>query len=112
MQISTLSATPPLRRQQIKFQIALASALMHAKGMAAPETTTAVEQARVLIDRAEALGEPVDDPLLLFRLLEGLWLASYVAFNGDAMCERAAQFLVFAEKQRAIIPLIMGWGCL
>ena len=108
MQISTLSATPALRRQQIKFQIALASALMHAKGMAAPETTTAVEQARVLIERAEALGEPFDDPLLLFRLLEGLWLASYVAFNGDVMCERAAQFLVFAEKQGAIIPLIMG----
>ena len=106
-QISTLSATPALRRQQIKFQIALAHALMHTKGMAAPETTTAIEEAQVLIKRAEDLGEP-SDPLLLFRILEGFWLAHYAAFNGDAMRELAAQFLALADKQEAITPFIMG----
>src|SRR5204863_3186916 len=40
-QISALPATPPLRRQQIEFQIALAYALMSTKGMAAPETIAA-----------------------------------------------------------------------
>ena len=107
-QISGLSATRPLRRQQIKFQIALAYALMGTKGPAARETTAAVEQARLFIERAEALGDPSDNPLLLFQVLEGFWQASYVAFNGDAMRERAAQFVTLAGKQGAIIPLIMG----
>jgi tetratricopeptide (TPR) repeat protein len=107
-QISTLSATPALRRQEIKFQIALAYALMNTSGVAAREATAALEQARLLIERAEALGEPFDDPLLLFRLHEGLWLRSWLALNGNAMRERAAQFLALAEKQGAIIPRIMG----
>jgi predicted ATPase len=69
--ISGLSATPALRRQQIKFQVALAYALMSTKGPAAPETTAAVEHARSLIETAEALGDPSDNPLLLFQVLEG-----------------------------------------
>jgi tetratricopeptide (TPR) repeat protein len=81
---------------------------MGTKGPAAPEATAAVEQARSLIERAEALGESSDNPLLLFRVLEGFWQASYTAFNGDAMRERAAQFLALAEKQGTIIPLLMG----
>jgi hypothetical protein len=84
-QILGLSATQPLRRQQIRFQIALAYALMGTKGPAALVTTAAVEQARLFIERAEALGDPSDNPLLLFQVLEGFWQASYVAFNGDAM---------------------------
>ena len=53
------------------------------------------------------MGEP-SDPLLLFRILEGFWLANYAAFNGDAMREFAAQFLALAERQEAITPLVMG----
>ena len=106
-QISALSATPPLRRQQIEFQIALAYALMSTKGMAAPETIAALEQARLFIERAEALGEPVGNPQQLL-VLNGFWLANHVAFNGDALRELAARFLALAEKQRAIIPLIRG----
>jgi tetratricopeptide (TPR) repeat protein len=107
-QISTLSTTPPLRRQQIKFQSALAAALINSKGPASPEATAAVEQARFLIERADALGERSDHPLQLFRVLDSLWSASYTACNGDAMRERAAQYLALAEKQGAIIPLIVG----
>jgi tetratricopeptide (TPR) repeat protein len=81
---------------------------MGTKGPAAPETTAAVEQARLFIERAEALGDPSDNPLLLFQVLEGFWQASYVAFNGDAMRERAEQFVALARKQGAILPLIMG----
>ena len=81
---------------------------MHVKGYAAPETKAAVEQARLSIERAEALGEPAEDPLLLFSVLYGFWIANCVAFNGDVVRELAAQFLALAEKQAATVPLMVG----
>ena len=106
--IAALPATPPLRREQIKLQVALLTPLMHVKGFAAPETKAAVELAGVLIEQAEALGEPPEDPLLLFSVLYGVWVANYAAFNGDLMHELAAQFLALAEKQGATAPLMIG----
>jgi hypothetical protein len=76
--------------------------------MSAPETRASFEQARLLIERAQGLGDPSDDPLLLFRILNGLWNASYVGFDGDAMRQQAAHCLALAEKQRAALPLMMG----
>ena len=81
---------------------------MHTKGYAAPETRASLEQARSLIERAKALGEPLEDPLVLFSVLYGFWIASYIAFNGDAVRELAMQFLALAEKQRATVPLMIG----
>ena len=81
---------------------------MHVKGYAAPETKAAAERARLLIEQAEALGEPPEDPLLLFSVLYGFWVANFVAFNGDVVRELAAQFLALAEKQRATVPLMIG----
>ena len=107
-QIATLPGTPTLRREQIKLEVGLVNALMHTKGYAAPETKAAIEQARSLMERAEALGEPPEDPLLLFSILYGSWTANYVAFNGDAVHELAAQFLALAQKQRATGPLMIG----
>ena len=107
-QIATLPATPALRREQIKLQVALITPLFHVKGYAAPETKAAAERARLLIEQAEALGEPPEDPLLLFSVLYGFWVANYVAFNGDVMRELAAQFLALAEKQGATVPLMIG----
>ena len=98
-QIATLPATPALRREQIKLQVALITPLLHVKGYAAPETKAAAERARLLIEQAEALGEPPEDPLLLFSVLYGVWVANFVAFNGDVLRELAAQFLALAEKQ-------------
>jgi predicted ATPase len=103
-----LPATPALRREQIKLQVALINPLMHVKGFGASETKTAAEQARLLIEQAEALGEPPEDRLLLFSVLYSFWVADYVVFNGDVMCELAAQFLTLAEKQRALTPLMIG----
>jgi class 3 adenylate cyclase/predicted ATPase len=105
-QIAALPVTAALRRDQIKLQVGLASALMHVKGYAAPETNSAFRQARELIEQAEALGEPPDDPLLLFSVLYGLWNVGYVAFNGDLMRELAAEFLTLAEKQGATVLMI------
>jgi class 3 adenylate cyclase/predicted ATPase len=107
-QISDLPSTPALRRMQINLQVALVSALMYVKGYAAPESKAAIGQARLFIERAEALGEPPDDALLLFSVLYGLWAASVVAFNGDAVREIAAQFLALAEDQRSPVPLVIG----
>ena len=49
-----------------------------------------------------------EDPLLLFSVLYGFWVASYVAFDGDVMRELAAHFLALAEKQGATVPLMVG----
>ena len=107
-QLGALPSTPALRRKQIELQVALISPLLHVKGYAAPETKAAVEQARLLIDKAEALGEPPEDPLLLFSVLFGSWLAALNAFDGEAVGKLATQFLSLAEKQGATIPLVVG----
>ena len=102
---------PPRPRcvaKQIKLQVALITPLIHVKGYAAPETKAAAERARLLIEQAEALGEPPEDPLLLFSVLYGFWVANIVAFNGDVLRELAAQFLALAEKQGATVPLMIG----
>jgi predicted ATPase len=112
-----LPPTSAQRREQIKLQVALINPIMHVKGYAAPETKAAVERARLLIEQAEALGEPPEDPLLLFSVLYGIWSASYVAFNGDAMRNLAAQIMALAEKHGTTAPLplaprIMGTSLL
>jgi predicted ATPase len=68
-QIAALPATPALRREQIKLQVALVTPLMHVKGF---------------------------------------WVASYVAFNGDAMRELASHFLALAERQGTTAPLLIA----
>jgi class 3 adenylate cyclase/predicted ATPase len=107
-QIATLPSTPSLRREEIKLQIALINSLIHVKGFAAPETKAAVEQARLLIEQAEARGEPPEDPLVLFWVLFAAGTPSFVAFNGDAMREVVTQLLVLAEKQGATASLMIA----
>jgi predicted ATPase len=107
-QIAALPANPALRREQIKLQVMLINPLMHVKGYAASETKEAVERARLLIEKAEAIGEPPEDPLLLFTVLYGFWAANYMAFNGNVMRALATQFLALAEKQGATVPLMIG----
>jgi predicted ATPase/class 3 adenylate cyclase len=107
-QIASLPATPALRREAIELQVALITPLVHVKGYAAPETKAATERAQVLIEQAEALGEPPEDPLLLFSVLYGFWVANYAAFNGGVSRELAARSLSLAEKQGAKIPLMIG----
>jgi class 3 adenylate cyclase/predicted ATPase len=107
-QIATLPATTGLRREQIRAQVALANALMTIKGYAAPETKAALELARKLIEQAEALGEPPEDPLLVFSVLYGVWGVDRIAVNGDAMRDLSAQFLALASKQSATVPLMNG----
>jgi class 3 adenylate cyclase len=107
-QIATLPATPALRSDEIKLQVTLLNSLFHVKGHAAPETKAAAERAHLLIERAEAIGEPPEDPLLLYSVLYGFFLQKFIAFNGDAACSLATQFLTLAEQQRATVPAMIG----
>jgi len=107
-QIATLPGTPALRREQISLQTALITPLIHIKGHAAPESKAAIEQARLLLEQAEALGEPPEDPLLLFSILYGVFVANVMAFNGDVCRDIAAHTLELAEKQSASFPRVLG----
>jgi predicted ATPase len=106
--IKTLPATPTLHSEQIKIQVALITPLVHVKGYASPETRQAAERARLLIEEGEARGEPLQDPLLLFSVLYGRWLASAIAFNGPISRDLASEFLAIAEKQNAEAPLVIA----
>ncbi|MBT1510234.1 AAA family ATPase [Bradyrhizobium sp. SRL28] len=107
-QIETLPSTSDLRREQIILQVALLNTLMHVKGYGAPETKAAVAQVRALIEQAERLGEPPDDPSLLLSALFGQWIVNFINFNGDVARELAARFLVLGEKEGAAVPLMIG----
>jgi class 3 adenylate cyclase/predicted ATPase len=107
-QMATLPAACALRQEQIKLQVALIGPLIHVKGPGAPETKAAVDRARQLIEQAEAMGEPLEDSLLLFSVLYGSWAVNYAAFKGNAMRELARQFLAFADKENAKAPLTVG----
>jgi class 3 adenylate cyclase/predicted ATPase len=109
-QLAALTATPALRRDQIELQVALITPLMLVKGYASLEARAATERARMLIEQAEALGEPPENPLLLYSVLYGAWSTNVVAFNGDALLTLAAQFLALAERQGATVPLLLGHG--
>ena len=97
-QIATLPATPALRREEIKLQVALITPLVNITG-ASRETRAATERAYLLIEQAQVLGEHPDDPLLLFSVLYAAALANFSAFKGDVVRETAAQFLAFAERR-------------
>jgi predicted ATPase len=84
-QIAILPTTPALRREEIELRVALITPLIHVKGYAASETRAAAERARLLIEQAEAVGQPPEDPLLLFTVLYSFWVVDFVRFNGDAM---------------------------
>jgi predicted ATPase len=81
---------------------------MQIKGFAAPETKAAAEQAQLLIEQAEELGEPPEDPLLLVSVLYSFGAANVLAFDSDVCCDFAARFLAVAEKQGATVPLMFG----
>ena len=67
-----------------------------------------MEQANLLIEQAIALGEPPEDPLLLFLVLYGFWIANFFAANCDVCRELAERTLTLAEKQQALVPLAVG----
>ena len=107
-QLATLPTTSALRQEQIELQVALITPLMIMKGYSSPAAKTATERARILIERAEARGEPLENPLLLFTVLYLGWATNFGAFNGNALRTLSAEFLAVAEKQGAPFPIMLG----
>jgi class 3 adenylate cyclase/predicted ATPase len=107
-QIATLAGNPALRAQQIKLQVGLANALYHTKGFSAVETKAAFDQARAMIERAEALGEHGADPLVLYSILYGFFIAKFMPFDGEAARTLARQFLDLAQQQKATALIMIG----
>jgi hypothetical protein len=81
---------------------------MHVNGYAAKETKAAIERARSLIEQGEAVGERLEDPLLLFSVLLGVWVANFVAFNGYMVRQLAEQYLELAYQQPTIAPRLVA----
>ena len=106
--IAKLPETAALRRERIRLQIELANALIHIKGHAAPETRAAFDQARASIAHAEEIGDTTDDPMALFAVLYGFWVAGRMSFQADATRELAAQFQALAEQRQATAPMLIG----
>ena len=107
-QIEPLSADSVLRRERLKLQVAIIAPLIHVKGYASEETKAAVERAHRLIEEAEDLGDPPEDPLLLFSVLYASVIAHQIAFDGKAFRESAMQFLALAESRKATVAIMVG----
>ena len=105
-QVTSLPATPAQRREQIRHQVGLANALYHTNGFASAETKLAFDKARMMIEQVERLGEHIEDPLLLYSVLYGFFIAKFIVFDGDAACALARQFLALAEQQKVTAPII------
>ena len=56
----------------------------------------------------EQASEAPDDPLQLFAVLYGFFVANVMAFNGDVPRDIAAHTLELAEKQSASFPRVLG----
>ena len=68
-----------------------------------------MEQAHLLIEQVEALGEPPEDRLLLFSVLYGFFVGSFIGFRrGSSALNSRINLLTLAEKQGATAPLMMG----
>ncbi|MGY3506939.1 class 3 adenylate cyclase/tetratricopeptide (TPR) repeat protein [Bradyrhizobium sp. USDA 4472] len=106
--IAASPETASLRHERIALQIELANALIHTKGHAAPETRAAFNHARALIEHAEKLGDTTDDPIMLFSVLYGFWVASRMSFHADVTRELAAQFQALADERQAGTPMMIG----
>lgn len=106
--IGELPTSAELRREEIELQVALVTPLMHVKGYGAIETKEAAARARLLIEQAEAAGEPPDDPLLMFSILYSFWVANFNAFNGEVVIDLATEFLARAEAQDAAAARLVG----
>jgi hypothetical protein len=111
-QIATLPGTPPLRREQIRLQVALITPLIHVKGYAAPETKAAAERARVLVEEAERAGESLET-LVWLSVLYSTVTTNIVDFNGDLYCitdMSLTAFLIWNKHSRfTILPSIVCW---
>ena len=106
--IAALPTTSALRQTRIGFQVELLTVLMHTKGYGASETKQAANEALSLIQRAQAAGEPPNDPMSLFSVFFGLWVVNVATFNANEARELSVKFLNLAQQQELSGPLMLG----
>ena len=111
--IAELTLAPPTserRREEIKFQLALASTLFHVKGYTSAETVAAFERAKEMMEQADAFGEHIDEEANLQRysMMYGIWTGQFVAGQFLSFEEKAQRFLAMAERQSLSAPLLMA----
>jgi len=106
--IAPSPSTPDLRRLRIRLQVELSNALIHTKGHASPQTQAAFDQAQRWMEEAQAQGEAPEDPLVLYSILYGSWVANRMKFQGDVVLPLARRFQELAEADRATVPLMIG----
>jgi class 3 adenylate cyclase/predicted ATPase len=107
-ELAKVPSNSSIRHRQLELQVALAGTLVHIKGYAAPEVMAALEEARLLAEGGESATEPLEDPLLQFSIMYGLWVARYVAINVNMMRASASRFLALAERQPLSAPRLVG----
>ena len=93
---------------RFELQAGLISAMMFSRGYTSAATKCALRQAQALIDRAERLGELVDDPQSLYTVLEGFFYVNHIAPSGGAALEIAQRYLALAQKHATLAALIVG----
>ena len=104
--IATLESAPTLRREEIKLHVELITPL-HACPRLRGAGNQSGRHAGAFADRTISRSRRAsEDPLLLFSVLYGLWVANLVAFNSDVGSELAVQFLALAKAQNASAPLM------
>ena len=62
----------------------------------------------LLLNKPRTSASDLEDPLLLYSVLYGFWVANYAGFNGDVMRDLAEQFQSIAKEKAATFPLMMG----
>ena len=60
------------------------------------------------MEEAQALGETQEDPLVLYSILYGSWVANRMTFQGDVVVPLARRFQALAEADGATVPLMVG----
>lgn len=102
--IELLSGTPPgpeRTEQEIALQIGLGNAIIAARGVGSGDVEKTFARARELC-------REVGDTRHLFPVLFGLWMYYFVRADHRVSQELADQLLVFAERRRERVPLMVA----
>ena len=96
-----LPASSARTEQEIAVQIGRGNALIAARGLASEEVERTFARARELC-------REVGETRHLFPVLFGLWMYYFVRAEHDVSHELAEQLLVFAERRRERVPLMIA----
>lgn len=105
--IGALPSDSVERHMELELQTMLGVALHSTKGYASAEAAGAFKRAQELFQRATLLSESVEDPLLEFALMYGLWANYYNACRPELL-KQAQQFLALAQARDAGAALLVG----